>query len=108
MTLFPFVRDGGFFVCEDVETSYSIDFGVAAVGGTQQAIEFMKSSGTKTTLRHPRSAMEFFKGFADSVNRMYILGNEAFSAAPNQVRQPRAEGLEGLPVPKRRAFLVRA
>jgi hypothetical protein len=51
LMLFPFVADGGWYVAEDIQTSYWTDHG-----------------GSSSDLNAPGSAVAFFKGLIDGVN----------------------------------------
>ncbi|HZR69598.1 MAG TPA: class I SAM-dependent methyltransferase [Burkholderiales bacterium] len=59
--LWPYVKNGGTYVVEDVQTSYWPRFGGGALG----------------SLAYQRSCMSFFKGLADSVNAPEFLAPPA-------------------------------
>lgn len=65
--LWPFVKDGGWYVVEDVQTSYW-----PAYGG-----------GTPGSPRHGESCMSFFKALADSVNQCEFLERPSVETAPS-------------------------
>lgn len=95
---FPWIRPGGVFFCEDLETSYTIDFGVPDLGGVAEAQAFATRTGTRTIVGHPRSGIEFFKSLVDVQNRMYIIGDEGRSTIPNRVRRRRSSVLRSSPL----------
>lgn len=49
--LFPFLKDGGIYVIEDLETSYNDEYG-----------------GDSRNLENPKTSMNFFKSFTDRIN----------------------------------------
>jgi len=51
--LFPYLKDGGIYIIEDLETSYRDDFG-----------------GDNKNLDNPDTSMNFFKAFPDRINWM--------------------------------------
>lgn len=65
--LWPFVKDGGWYVVEDVQTSYWPYYG----------------GGTPGTPRHAKSCMSFFKALADSVNQAEFLERPAVETVPS-------------------------
>jgi Methyltransferase domain len=65
--LWPFVKDRGWYVVEDVQTSYW-----PAYGG-----------GTPGTPRHGESCMSFFKALADGVNLCEFLERPSVETAPS-------------------------
>ena len=64
--LWPFVKGGGWYVVEDVQTSYWPSYGGAMPG----------------TPRHGASCMSFFKSLADSVNECEFLEPPGFQTEP--------------------------
>ena len=64
--LWPFVRDGGWYVVEDVQTSYWPSYGGGMPG----------SPG------YEKSCMRFFKSLADSVNHAEFLHTPSFDTEP--------------------------
>jgi hypothetical protein len=65
--LWPFVKDGGWYVVEDVQTSYWPYFG----------------GGTPGTPHHATSCIGFFKALADSVNQAEFLERPAVETVPS-------------------------
>ena len=65
--LWPFVKDGGWYVVEDVQTSYWPSFGGGAPGSP----------------RHASSCISFFKSLADSVNECEFLERPGVETAPS-------------------------
>jgi hypothetical protein len=65
--LWPFVKDGGWYVVEDVQTSYWPNYG----------------GGTPGSPRHQSSCMGFFKSLADSVNECEFLERPGAETAPS-------------------------
>jgi hypothetical protein len=64
--LWPFVKDGGWYVVEDVQTSYWPSYG----------------GGTPGTPGHAASCMSFFKSLADSVNECEFLEHGRIATEP--------------------------
>ena len=65
--LWPFVKNGGWYVVEDVQTSYWPAFG----------------GGMPGSPRHGDSCMTFFKALADSVNQCEFLERPSVETAPS-------------------------
>ena len=65
--LWPFVKDGGWYVVEDVQTSYWPHYG----------------GGTPGSPRHESSCMSFFKSLADSVNECEFLERPGAEIVPS-------------------------
>ena len=57
--LFPYLKDGGVYVIEDIQTSYWDDYG-----------------GDSKDLNNPKTAMNFFKSLTDCLNCMEIPNEE--------------------------------
>ena len=64
--LWPFVKDGGWYIVEDVQTSYWPSYG----------------GGMPGTPAYEKSCMRFFKALADSVNQAEFLDKPRFDVEP--------------------------
>lgn len=60
-TLFPFLKEGGIYVIEDVQTSYWSQMGGSNLGGDGE------------NFNNPNTTMGFFKGLTDGLNHMEFL-----------------------------------